>query len=263
MKNTVQSYNNFLYFCSKISLTMRYKITLSYNGKNYHGWQLQPNAVTVQEVLDKALTTLLKENISTLGAGRTDTGVHAAFFAAHFDCTKEISDTDYLVYKLNRFLPSDIAVFGVEKVTEDFNARFSAKSRTYKYLIHLRKDVFLNESSWFFPQDLDIDLMQKGCEILKQNDDFASFCKAGADNKTTICKLYEAFFIKDGHKIVFTVKADRFLRNMVRALVGTLTDLGSKKITLEEFSNIIKAKNRTKAGQSVPAHALSLVGIEY
>lgn len=242
---------------------MRYKITLSYNGKNYHGWQLQPNALTVQEVLDKALSMLLKEKISTLGAGRTDTGVHAAFFVAHFDTQNEISDLEYLVYKLNRFLPDDIAIFSIEKVSEDFNARFSAKSRTYKYLIHLKKDVFLKESSWFFPQDLDLDLMQKGCEILKQTEDFASFCKAGADNKTTICKLYQADFVKEGHKIVFTVKADRFLRNMVRALVGTLTDLGAKKISLEKFQEIINAKSRTKAGQSVPAHALSLTDIEY
>ena len=242
---------------------MRYKITLSYNGKNYHGWQLQPNALTVQEVLDKGLSVLLKEKIETLGAGRTDAGVHAAFFAAHFDCKEEISDTKYFVFKLNRFLPEDIAVFDVEKVSESFHARFSALSRTYKYLIHTQKDVFLNGSSWFFPRPLDLDLMNEGCKILLKTNDFASFCKAGADNKTTICDLKEAYFEVEGHKITFTVKADRFLRNMVRALVGTLTDLGSGKITLEGLKAVINAKNRSNAGQSVPACGLSLVGIEY
>ncbi|MBQ3656369.1 MAG: tRNA pseudouridine(38-40) synthase TruA [Bacteroidales bacterium] len=242
---------------------MRYRINLSYNGTNYHGWQLQPNAVTVQEVLNNSLSMLLKENIETLGAGRTDTGVHASYFTAHFDCVTEISDTEKFVFKLNRFLPKDIAVFDIEKVSEDFNARFSAKSRTYKYYIHQKKDVFLNGSSWFYPYKLDVELMNSGCEILKQTTDFESFCKAGADNKTTICDLKEAFFVRDGHKIIFTVKADRFLRNMVRALVGTLTELGTLKMTIKDFAGVITAKNRSKAGQSVPACGLYLVDIEY
>lgn len=242
---------------------MRYKITFSYCGTAYHGWQKQPNAVSVQEVLDRSLSLLLKENIETLGAGRTDTGVHATFFCAHFDCGKCIEDSKSFVGKLNRFLPKDIAVFNLEEVSEDFNARFSAKSRTYKYFLHTEKDVFLNERSWYFPYPIDLNLMNQGCEILKQTTDFQSFCKAGADNKTTICDLKEAFFVREGHKIIFTVKADRFLRNMVRALVGTLTDLGSDRMTLKDLQKIINAKNRSKAGQSVPACGLYLVDIEY
>ncbi len=242
---------------------MRYRINLSYNGTNYHGWQVQPNALTVQEVLNRALSMLLKENIETLGAGRTDTGVHASFYTAHFDCVNQISDIENFVFKLNRFLPWDIAVFDIQQVGGDFNARFSAKSRTYKYYIHQRKDVFLNGASWFYPYYLDVELMNEGCKILKETTDFESFCKVGADNKTTICDLKEAFFIKDDHKIIFTVKADRFLRNMVRALVGTLTDLGSKRMTKEDLREIISAKNRSKAGQSVPACGLYLVDIEY
>ena len=242
---------------------MRYKITLSYNGANYHGWQKQPNAVTVQEVLDNSLSMLLKEKIDSLGAGRTDTGVHAEFFCAHFDCENKIQDLDKLVVKLNSFLPNDISIFSIEETSENFNARFSAKSRTYKYYLHTRKDVFLYQRSWYFPYKLDFQIMNQGCEILKQTKDFQSFCKAGADNKTTICDLKEAFFSQDRHKIIFTVKADRFLRNMVRALVGTLTDLGSKKISLEQFYEIINTKNRCKAGQSAPACGLYLVDIEY
>jgi tRNA pseudouridine38-40 synthase len=242
---------------------MRYKINLSYNGKNYHGWQLQPNAVTVQEVLNRALTLLLKEKIETLGAGRTDTGVHARFYTAHFDCEGGISDIKGFVFKLNRFLPKDIAVFDIEKTDESFNARFSAKSRTYKYYIHQGKDVFADGFSWFYPYKLDVQLMNEGCGILKETKDFESFCKTGADSKTTICNLQEAYFSKEGNKIIFTVKADRFLRNMVRALVGTLTDLGTGRITLEDLRRIINAKNRCKAGQSVPACGLYLVDIEY
>lgn len=242
---------------------MRYKITLAYNGKNYHGWQVQPNAITVQEVLNKCLSTLLRQDIETLGAGRTDTGVHSSFYVAHFDCDSEIPQPDQLVRKINKFLPQDIAVFGIEPVPDDFNARFSAKSRTYKYLIHTFKDPFLNESSWFFPYKLDVDIMNKGCELLLKTKDFASFCKAGADSATTICDLVECNFVQEGHRIVFNVKADRFLRNMVRALVGTLTDLGTGKISLSDLQDIIDSKSRSAAGQSVPAHGLSLVDIGY
>ncbi len=242
---------------------MRYKISLAYNGEKYHGWQVQPNAVTVQEVLDKCLTTLLRTPVETVGCGRTDAGVHAADFVAHFDCNVPGANEPAFVGKLNRFLPQDIVVFGIEIVSDDFNARFSAISRTYKYLIHTRKDPFLNEISWFFPHGLDVSLMNQGCNILMQHTDFASFCKTGADNGTTICHLSEAQFDQDGHRIVFTITADRFLRNMVRAVVGTLTDLGNGRITLEDLKKIIESKNRCSAGQSVPAKALSLVKVRY
>ena len=242
---------------------MRYKISLAYNGDKYHGWQVQPNALTVQEVLDKCLATLLHVPVETVGCGRTDAGVHAADFVAHFDCEVAGADEARFVGKLNRFLPQDIVVFGISVVDDDFNARFSAKSRTYKYLIHTRKDPFLNDCSWFFPYKLDVPLMNEGCRILMQFTDFASFCKTGGDNGTTICHLTEAQFVEDGHKIVFTISADRFLRNMVRAVVGTLTDLGSGRITLDDLVKIIESKNRCSAGQSVPAKALSLVSVKY
>jgi len=242
---------------------MRYKVTMAYNGKNYHGWQVQPNAVTVQEVLNKCLSMLLHENIETIGAGRTDAGVHASFYVVHFDSEKGIADIPNFIYKINKFLPQDIAIYTIEEVSADFNARFSAKSREYKYLIHTKKDPFLNDSSWYYPYKLDFDLMSKGCDILLKTTDFASFCKLGADNVTTICQLMEARFDLNGHKVTFTIKADRFLRNMVRAVVGTLIDLGAGRITLEQFQQIVNAKNRNNAGQSVPGHALSLVNIEY
>ncbi|MCQ2253849.1 MAG: tRNA pseudouridine(38-40) synthase TruA, partial [Bacteroidales bacterium] len=173
---------------------MRYKIELAYNGRNYHGWQIQPNAITVQERLNKCLSLMLKAEIETLGCGRTDTGVHASHFVAHFDYTgnkeDDITKVAFL-QKINKFLPPDIVIFGIEQAPDEFNARFDAKSRTYKYLIHTRKDPFINESSWFFPYKLDVDLMNQGAKILMEYSDFASFCKAGADNGTTICKLME------------------------------------------------------------------------
>lgn len=242
---------------------MRYKISLAYNGDKYHGWQVQPNALTVQEVLDNCLATLLHVPVETVGCGRTDAGVHAADFVAHFDCDVAGADDAFFVGKLNRFLPQDIAVFDISVVPDDFNARFSAVSRTYKYLIHTRKDPFLNEISWFFPYKLDVQLMNKGCEILMQHTDFASFCKTGADSGTTICHLAEAQFVEDKHRIQFTITADRFLRNMVRAVVGTLTDLGCGRITLDDLEKIIQSKNRCSAGQSVPAKALSLISVKY
>ena len=253
---------NFCTFAAKTSI-MRYKISLAYNGDRYHGWQVQPNAVTVQEVLDKCLATLLHVPVETVGCGRTDAGVHAADFVAHFDCEVAGADDERFVGKLNRFLPQDIVVFRITVVDDDFNARFSAKSRTYKYLIHTRKDPFLNGCSWYYPHGLDVPLMNEGCKILMQHTDFASFCKTGGDNGTTICHLAEAQFVEDGHKIVFTITADRFLRNMVRAVVGTLTDLGNGRISLVDLQKIIESKNRCSAGQSVPAKALSLVNVKY
>ncbi len=244
---------------------MRYKIELAYNGSRYHGWQIQPNAITVQEVLNKCLSLMLKTPIETLGCGRTDTGVHASHFVAHFDFVSADTGifTPAFLQKLNKFLPPDIVVFSIIAANGDFNARFSARSRTYKYLIHTRKDPFINESSWFFPYKLDVDLMNEGARVLMEYDDFASFCKAGADNGTTICKLMECNFVKEGHRITFTIKADRFLRNMVRAVTGTLTDLGTGKITIADLRKILESKNRSNAGQSVPAHGLSLVYVEY
>ena len=155
---------------------MRYKIEMAYNGTNYHGWQVQPNAITVQEVINKCLSMLLHVPVETIGCGRTDTGVHASYFVVHFDCDVQGICDPFFVGKLNRFLPQDIVVFGISVVDNDFSARFSARSRTYKYLIHTRKDPFLNDCSWYYPHGLDVDLMNQGCDILMRHSDFASFC---------------------------------------------------------------------------------------
>ena len=243
---------------------MRYRIDLAYNGENYHGWQTQPNAPTVQETLERAFSLILRQNTSITGCGRTDTGVHAEYYVAHFDTYdingKKLGD---LVHKMNSFLPKDIAIYNIEPVDDSFNARFSAVSRSYRYLIHTRKDPFLDRSSWLVPYPIDIEKMNQGCEILKRYTDFASFCKAGSDNKTTICHISSAQWTQNGHRIVFEITADRFLRNMVRAIVGTMVDLGMGKTSLEGFEDIIKSHKRSSAGQSVPAKGLSLVDIRY
>ena len=241
---------------------MRYLITLAYNGTAYHGWQYQPNAITVQEVLERCFSVVLRQNISITGAGRTDTGVHASFYAAHFNAP-EIAHLDSFVNKMNAFLPKDIALFAIKPVDDDFNARFSAKKRSYRYQIHTTKDPFLEPLSWYYPYRLNLDLMNQACTILQQHTDFASFCKSGGDNKTTICHIFNANWQRIGNQILFQITADRFLRNMVRAIVGTMVEIGAGKTTLQQLQDIIKSKNRSNAGSSVPAKGLFLTAIEY
>ena len=242
----------------------RYFIQLSYKGTNYHGWQIQPNAISVQEVLTKSFSTVLREEVEITGAGRTDTGVHASYFIAHFESenTKLVSDEKFL-FKINSILPKDIAVSDIKLVNQDAHARFDAKSRTYHYYIHTKKDPFLLESSYYLPKKLDLDLMNKACEILFNYTDFTSFSKLHTDVKTNNCKITEAFWSQDEHKIKFTITADRFLRNMVRAIVGTMIDIGLGKLVLDEFVQIIESKNRSEAGVSVPAQGLFLSNIIY
>lgn len=242
----------------------RYFIELQYNGKDFHGWQIQPNVRTVQSVINEKLTVLLKAPIESTGAGRTDTGVHARFFVAHFDTPEKI-ETDHKVFvnKLNRFLPADIFVFRIIPVRPDAHARFDAISRTYKYYITLRKDVFLRESAWFCRQQPNIALLQKGAEILSSYNDFTSFSKLHSDTKSNICQIKLAEWSKEEHILIFTIKADRFLRDMVRAVVGTLLLLGRKKISVTKLKKIIEGKDRSLAGESVPAHGLYLHSIEY
>lgn len=242
---------------------MRYKLALAYNGENYHGWQTQPNAPTVQETLERAFSVVLRQNISITGCGRTDTGVHAEFYVAHFDTYDINGKIGDLIHKMNSFLPKDIAIYNIEPVGDDFNARFSAVKRSYRYWIHTRKDPFLDRSSWLVPYPIDIEKMNQACKILMQHTDFASFCKAGSDNKTTICHISSAQWTQDAHRIKFEITADRFLRNMVRAIVGTMVDLGLGKTSLADFENIIKSHKRSSAGQSVPAKGLALVDIRY
>jgi tRNA pseudouridine38-40 synthase len=242
----------------------RYFIFLSYKGTSYHGWQLQPNSITVQKVLDNALSVVLGEEISTIGAGRTDTGVHARMFCAHFDSgSYDLDEKKKLVFKLNRFLPEDISISRIRKVVQDANARYSAISRTYKYYISREKDPFLNHSSWHLHGEMNIDAMNEACKLLSGYDDFTSFSKLHSGARTNICKIFGAEWKEEGSMLIFTIKADRFLRNMVRAITGTLVDIGFGKMGLAELVEIVEAKDRCRAGTSAPARGLFLYDIEY
>lgn len=241
---------------------MRYFIELAYKGTNYHGWQYQPDADSVQETISKALSLLLKTPIDIVGAGRTDTGVHAKQMYAHFDFDTEI-DSKQLVHKLNSFLPKDIAIFDVFKVSDEAHARFDATKRTYEYHIHTVKDAFENEGSYQFQLALDIDKMNEACKILFSHNDFECFSKTHTDVHTFNCVIFEANWQQEGNKLVFTISADRFLRNMVRAIVGTMINIGTGKIKVSELEKIIESKDRSQAGFSVPAHGLYLTKIEY
>ncbi len=252
---------------------MRYFIQLSYDGTGYHGWQVQPNGVSVQEVLQKALSTLLRQPTEVTGAGRTDAGVHASMMVAHFDWPAAHEgeggeeaplDCTQLTYKLNRLLPPDVAVQAVRPVSPEMHARFSATRRTYHYYIHTRKDPFLRGYSWQVNVPLDFALMNEAAQVLLEYSDFTSFSKTGTDVKTNICQLTEARWeqLKPG-EWRFTVSANRFLRNMVRAIVGTLVEVGRHRMTISQMRHAIEAKDRQRAGESVPGHALYLTNIEY
>jgi len=253
--------------CSNFAADMRYFITFSYDGTNYHGWQIQPNGVSVQEKLQWALSTLLREEIAVTGAGRTDAGVHARMMVAHFDTsniehgTLSIKD---LTYKLNRLLPKDIAVQKIEEVSDDMHARFSAKWRTYHYYIHTCKDPFERAYSCEIHYPLDFAKMNEAGRILLEYEDFGAFCKAGADVKTTLCDVTKAEWIQTSDtNWYFEITANRFLRNMVRALVGTLIDVGRGKLSLDDFRKVIEGKQRSDAGESMPGNALFLEKIVY
>ena len=252
---------------------MRYFIQLSYDGTGYHGWQVQPNGVSVQEVLQKALSTLLRQPTEVTGAGRTDAGVHASMMVAHFDwpaahegegCEEAPLDCTQLTYKLNRLLPPDVAVQAVRPVGPEMHARFSATRRTYHYYIHTHKDPFLRGYSWQVNVPLAFALMNEAAQVLLEYSDFTSFSKTGTDVKTNICQLTEARWeqLKPG-EWRFTVSANRFLRNMVRAIVGTLVEVGRHRMTISQMRHAIEAKDRQRAGESVPGHALYLTNIEY
>lgn len=245
-------------------LPYRYFIRLSYKGTNFHGWQLQQNAHTVQAELNRALLQVLKQPIETLGAGRTDTGVHASEMYAHFDCNKDVlpGKKDFL-YHLNCNLDYDIAVRDIYRVKDNANARFDAFARTYKYQITRVKDPFLKDYAWFVYGDLDIEKMNKGAQSLLGKKDFKSFSKGKTQVKTTICTIEFAEWKAEGDVLIFTIKANRFLRNMVRAIVGTLVWLGRNKITFDDLEKIIEGKNRAEAGFSVPAQGLFLTKVEY
>ena len=241
---------------------MRYFIEIAYNGKNYHGWQFQPDAITVQEVLEKTMTTILRKEINVIGAGRTDAGVHAKQLFAHFDF-EEIENTSELQFKLNSLLPKDISVQNIFQVKEDAHARFDALEREYEYKVTLKKNPFYEDFAHLIHHIPNIDLMNKAANDLLNYKNFQCFSRSNTDVKTYNCTIEKAFWKKENSQLIFTISADRFLRNMVRAIVGTLLDVGFKKTSLEEFHEIIKSKNRSKAGTSAPAKGLYLTKVVY
>lgn len=243
---------------------MRYFITLSYDGTRFHGWQVQPNGTSVQGELQRALSLILRQDIQVTGAGRTDTGVHARMMVAHFDTDAPVADCKQLVYKLNRLLPCDIAIERIEPVGDDMHARFSATSRTYHYYLHTTKDPFLRHYSCELHYPLDFKLMNEAAQMLLTYDDFGAFCKSHADVKNTLCHVTKAEWKQTSPTAWrFEITANRFLRNMVRAVVGTLIDVGRGRLTLSDFRKVIEGKKRTEAGESMPGHALFLVDIKY
>ena len=241
---------------------MRYFLEISYNGSTFHGWQFQPNAISVQETIENALKTLLKEEIKIVGAGRTDTGVHAKHMCAHFDYSNEF-ELGELKDNLNSFLNQEIYIKDIYRVDKEAHARFSATSREYEYYISLVKDVFNYKTSHLIQQDLNIKKMNQAISIIKDYEDFEAFSKSKTDVKTYLCNIISCSIIEKENMLIFRIKANRFLRNMVRAIVGTILEVGLGKISPEEVQNIIKSKDRSKAGPSMPAHALFLTKIEY
>ncbi|MCK4749032.1 MAG: tRNA pseudouridine(38-40) synthase TruA [Bacteroidales bacterium] len=256
----------------------RYFIHMAFDGTGYHGWQVQPNGKTVQEVMEHALSTLLRQEIAVTGAGRTDTGVHASFFIAHFDAAQiegqttdkkkhksEMSNPegDQFIFKLNRLLPDDIVVYRIRQVPEEMHARFSATHRTYHYHISTLKPLFTRKYAHHLFGPLDLEEIRQCCKIILENTDFTSFSKLHTDVKTNNCKVMVADWKEVDNGFLFEIKADRFLRNMVRSLVGTLLDVGQGKLNRGDFLAIVEAKDRGKAGQSAPAQGLFLVDIGY
>lgn len=242
----------------------RYFISLAYNGINYCGWQIQPNGNTVQAEIEKALSMLYRKPVEIVGAGRTDAGVHASKMFAHFDTEEPIADTAALTERLNRILPQDIVIYSIRAVQPDAHARFDATAREYKYYVTLHKDPFRNNLTCRINGMLDIEKMNEAAQKLFDYIDFTSFSKLHTDVKTNNCTIMHAYWEVDNDGVyVFTIKANRFLRNMVRAIVGTLLEVGKGKISVDDFCRIIEMKDRGKAGTSVPGKALFLVDVEY
>jgi len=249
-------------FFSKLQESLRYFIELSFNGKNYHGWQDQPDTATVQGTIENALSTLLREQISIVGAGRTDTGVHAKHMIAHTDID-ELKDTKELIFKLNSFLPKDISIHRIYNVDHEAHARFDAIQRTYQYQITGRKDPFLIGYAYYLHQLPDIILLNEASKILLDYNDFQCFSRSKTDVKTYNCTIEEAIWTFKDDRLIFTITADRFLRNMVRAIVGTLLEIGLGTKSIDDLHTIILSKDRNKAGSSVPAHGLYLTEVKY
>ena len=241
---------------------MRFMIQLSYNGTGFHGWQRQINAPSVQQEIEEKLSTILRDETTILGCGRTDTGVHASRYFAHFETEKDF-DSKGLIHKLNSMLPVGIAVQNIQPISNDGHARFSATKRSYEYRITKVKDPFLTEQAYRFNLPLNLDIMNKACEMMLGEKDFGCFCKANADNHTNLCNVSEAIWTESENMVVFQISANRFLRNMVRAIVGTMLEIGQGKMDLKEFQNVLDSKDRSYAGPSVPPHGLYLTAVEY
>lgn len=247
----------------------RYFIYLAYDGTRYHGWQIQPNGISVQQVLQESLQTLLRCPVPVTGAGRTDAGVHARLMVAHFDYeyaddAERLIDGCWLTDKLNRLLPPDVSVYKVVPVSNEAHARFDALSRTYHYYVHVGKSPFLRAYSCRLYTALDFEKMNEAAKILFEYKDFTSFSKLHTDTKTNNCRIMKAEWTAiSADEWRFEIQADRFLRNMVRAIVGTLVEVGRGKLSLEGFRNVIEGKNRCKAGESMPGNALFLVDVAY
>ncbi|NQY09530.1 MAG: tRNA pseudouridine(38-40) synthase TruA [Flavobacteriales bacterium] len=247
---------------TKFKVSKRYFIELSYVGTNYHGWQIQNNAESVQGELNRVLSVMTEEEINTLGCGRTDAGVHASQFFCHFDSTKNMDVQNYL-YRINKMLPHDIGLKRIFQVKNDAHARFDAASRTYEYLIHRSKSPFQYKRSYQLNYDLNMDLMNEAAKILFEYTNFECFSKSHTQVNNFDCEIMEAFWQQRGDNLVFTIKANRFLRNMVRAIVGSLVEVGRRVTSLAQFREVIESKNRSEAGMSAPAHALYLSSIIY
>jgi tRNA pseudouridine38-40 synthase len=241
---------------------LRYFIEFAYNGKNFHGFQSQPDASSVQETLERALSTLFRETITIVGAGRTDSGVHAKQMFAHFETEMEL-DSEYWSHKLNSFLPPSIVIYRIFSVHPEAHARFDATSRTYEYYLHTYKDAFIADGSWYHSNPLDIDKMNEASAILLEYKDFECFSKVHTDVNTFNCNITTAHWQQQGNQLIFTITADRFLRNMVRAIVGTMVNIGLGKLEVSDIHQIIASKDRGKAGFSVPAQGLYLVNVAY
>jgi len=242
---------------------LRYLLELSFNGSNYHGWQIQPKSISVQETIEKCISTILNKKTTIVGAGRTDTGVHASYFCAHFDSLIIIEDKIDFVYKLNSFLPNDISIHNLYKVSDDFHARFDALSRTYQYKLNTKKNPFLIDGAYFLKKDINFSKMNLAALKLYNYKDFKCFSKSNTDVNTFDCNITNAKWRYEESYWLFEISANRFLRNMVRAIIGTLIEIGEGKNAINHMDKVIMSKNREEAGYSVPAHGLYLTDIIY
>ena len=242
---------------------MRYFLELRYNGAAYCGWQRQPDQPSVQQTLERALSTLLREQLEVTGAGRTDTGVNASYYVAHCDVSQPVADPGRTVYKLNFLLPGDISVLGMTPVPDGAHARFDAREREYRYFIETRKNPFTRHATWQYYVPLDIERMNRAAASLLEYDDFTSFAKLNSNNRTNICRILRADWQADGDLLRFTIRADRFLRNMVRSIVGTLVDVGRGRYTPEEFRAIVESRDLSRSSAGAPAQGLFLSDVRY